>query len=121
MEGSCDGNVRLSEDKSVAFAKLVEVNEYSPVSVDAEWQAASGGSDASPADGDDKDDIQGNFLDLKRIDKLTGGKGTKAPREKSMLELIEECKSKNTTYETLMNTWKNSTAVINLYSHTTSQ
>ncbi len=106
--------------RTVAFAKLVEVNEYSPVSTEdgADWQTTCH-VPAAPSVGED-DDIQEGFLELKKIDKPTSCKNTTRPPEKSMLELIEECKCKNTTYETLMNTWKNSTAVISLYSQTPS-
>jgi hypothetical protein len=51
--------------------------------------------------------IGDNFLELKHIDKRSKRTGASARAEKTMLELIHECKSKNTTYETIINTWKN--------------
>lgn len=52
-------------------------------------------------------ELSDKFLDLKHIEKSTC-KAANTKKEKTMLELIDECKSKNTTYETIINTLKNS-------------
>ena len=59
-------------------------------------------------------EIQENFLGLKHIDKSTTGKSARPNNEKTMIQLINECKVKNTTYETIMNTWKNINNISNL-------
>jgi len=81
------------------------VNEYSPINVELEldWQNEKL---FEKEKNEEFTEIQENFLDLKHIDKTTSTNIMK-PKEKTMMELIEECKQKNSTYETFMNTIKN--------------
>ena len=72
--------------------------------MDVDWQSSDFLEDD---DYEGTYEIQESFLALKHIDKSTNGKQGNIKQEKSMMELINECKTKNTAYETLMNTWKN--------------
>lgn len=58
-------------------------------------------------------DGKGKFADLLHIDMPMNKSSSKG--SVSMIEKIAICKSKNTTYETILNTWKNSGITLSEY------
>ena len=109
MQEKDDDNVQ----RAIKFAEFVEINEYSEIDIkiDDNWQVGECSSD-NQKELESEYNGQDNFGKLKQIDKYLTSKNHKDG--KSMIELIEECKAKNTCYETLMNTFKNLSPVTDL-------